>query len=146
MRRAVSRAAVVTLGGWLALAPAGPLLAQGARAASFSVEPYREPASRLIGAALADRFAWHRLAELTDTVGHRLSGSPELDRAIQWAVAEMTRDGLENVHTEKVMVPRWVRGKERADILSQRSRWQWVAIIALGAIMGLVIGHLKGLW
>ena len=36
--------------------------------------------------------------------------------------------------------------KERADILSQRSRWQWVAIIALGAIMGLVIGHLKGLW
>ena len=51
------------------------------------LEPYREPASRLIGAALADRFAWQRLAELTDTIGHRLSGSPELDRAIAWASA-----------------------------------------------------------
>jgi carboxypeptidase Q len=134
MRRAVSIAAVVTLGGWLALTPAGPLLAQGWRAASFSVEPYREPASRLIGAALADRFAWHRLAELTDTVGHRLSGSPELDRAIQWAVTEMMRDGLENVHTEKVMVPRWVRGKERADIL-EPARHE-IAMLGLGDSVG----------
>ena len=54
---------------------------------------------------------------LTDTIGHRLSGSPQLDQAIQWALAEMKRDGLENVHTEKVMVPKWVRGNESADIV-----------------------------
>src|SRR5262245_8864365 len=66
------------------------------------LEAYREPASRLIGAALADKFAWQRLAELTDTIGHRLSGSPELDRAIAWAVQEMKKDGLEHVRTEKV--------------------------------------------
>jgi len=29
----------------------------------------------------------------------------------------MKRDGLENVHTEKVMVPRWVRGNESAEIV-----------------------------
>jgi carboxypeptidase Q len=29
----------------------------------------------------------------------------------------MKRDGLENVHGEKVMVPRWIRGTERADIV-----------------------------
>jgi carboxypeptidase Q len=81
------------------------------------LEHYREPASRLIGAALADRFAWQRLAELTDTIGHRLSGSPQLDRAIAWAVAEMKRDGLEHVRTEKVMVPKWVRGRESAEIV-----------------------------
>ena len=80
------------------------------------LEPYREPASRLIGAALADSFAWHRLAELTDTIGHRLSGSPELERAIAWAVDEMKRDGLENVQTEKVMVPQLgARPRERRD-------------------------------
>jgi carboxypeptidase Q len=33
------------------------------------IDAYREPASRLIGAAVADRFAWNRLAELTDTFG-----------------------------------------------------------------------------
>jgi len=81
------------------------------------LEAYREPASRLIGAALADKFAWQRLAELTDTIGHRLSGSPELERAIAWAVQEMKKDGLEHVRTEKVMVPKWVRGRERADIV-----------------------------
>ena len=55
------------------------------------LDPYREPASRLIGAAMVDNFAWQRLATLTDTIGHRLSGTPELTRAIDWAVADPTR-------------------------------------------------------
>jgi carboxypeptidase Q len=81
------------------------------------LEAYREPSARLIGEALGSTFAWDRLAVLTDTIGHRLSGSAALDRAIQWAVAEMNRDGLENVHTERVMVPKWVRGAESAEII-----------------------------
>lgn len=81
------------------------------------LDPYREPASRLIGEALSDHFAWRRLAELSDTFGNRLSGSANLERAIQWAAAEMKNDGLENVRTEKVMVPHWVRGDERLEIV-----------------------------
>jgi len=91
---------------------------------------YREPSVRLIAEATSDAFAWRRLATLTDAIGHRLSGSAELDRAIQWAVAEMTRDGLENVHTEKVMVPTWVRGSESADIVSPAH--QSIAMLGLG--------------
>ena len=82
------------------------------------LDAYREPASRLIGEALGSTFAWDRLAVLTDTIGNRLSGSPALDRAIEWAVAEMKRDGLDNVHTERVMVPRWVRGAESAEMVA----------------------------
>jgi len=81
------------------------------------LDAYRAPASRLIGEAVSGTFAWDRLATLTDTIGNRLSGTPALDRAIQWAVTEMTRDGLENVHTERVMVPKWVRGAESAEIV-----------------------------
>ena len=81
------------------------------------IAQYREFAGRLIGEATSDTFAWRRLSVLTDSFGHRLSGTPQLDRAIQWAAEEMTRDGLENVHTEKVMVPRWVRGRESAETL-----------------------------
>src|SRR6516225_2882660 len=77
---------------------------------------YREPAARLIGEATGDTFAWRRLALLTDTIGHRLSGSPQLERAIEWAVVEMKLDGIDNVHTEKVMVPHWVRGGESAEL------------------------------
>jgi carboxypeptidase Q len=79
--------------------------------------PYRDPASRLIGEAVASDFAWQRLALLGDTFGSRLSGSPNLEAAIRWAVDEMKRDGLENVHTEPVKVPHWVRGRESLEIV-----------------------------
>jgi carboxypeptidase Q len=92
------------------------------------LDAYRDPAARLIGEAVSTTFAWDRLAVLTDTVGHRLSGTPALDRAIQWAVGEMKRDGLENVHTERVMVPRWVRGAESAEIVEPARH----AIVLLG--------------
>jgi len=89
---------------------------QGARSAWL--EPYRETATRIMQASAADHFAWRRLAELTDTFGHRLSGSENLERAVAWAAETMRRDGLENVRTEPVMVPRWVRARESAEIVS----------------------------
>ena len=62
-------------------------------------------------------FAWKRLAELTDTFGNRLSGSATLEQAIDWAVAAMKADGLENVRKEPVMVPNWVRGHESLELV-----------------------------
>lgn len=82
------------------------------------LEPFRGNASKLIAAATADQFAWDRLAELTDTYGQRLSGSENLSRAIAWAVETMKKDGLDNVHTERVMIPRWVRGSESLEIVN----------------------------
>src|SRR5436190_19243902 len=78
--------------------------------------PYRDATGRLMGEAMASDFAWQRLALLGDTYGNRLSGSPNLEAAIRWAVEEMKRDGLENVHTEPVKVPHWVRGRESLEI------------------------------
>jgi carboxypeptidase Q len=95
---------------------------------------YREPAARLIGEALGTPFAWQRLSVLTDTIGNRLSGTPALDRAIQWAIEEMKRDGLENVHTEPVMVPKWVRGVESAEIVEPTR--QPMVMLGLGDSVG----------
>ena len=81
------------------------------------LDAYRPTADRLITAAQANDFAWRRLAELTDTFGHRLSGSESLERAIDWAVATMKQDGLENVRKEPVMVPKWVRGRESLELV-----------------------------
>ena len=89
-------------------------------AAQSSFEAHRPAAERLIAAAVKDSFAWNRLAKLTDTFGSRPSGSQNLERAIDWIVAEMKRDGFENVHTEPVMVTHWVRGAESAVIESPR--------------------------
>lgn len=80
------------------------------------LDPYRDTVERLVKAATADQFAWNRLAELTDTYGPRLSGSDNLRRAIEWAAETMKKDGLEHVRTEKIMVPKWVRGRESLEI------------------------------
>jgi len=98
------------------------------------LDAYREPAARLIGEALGSTFAWDRLSVLTDTIGNRLSGTPALDRAIQWAIAEMNRDGLENVHAERVMVPKWVRGNESAEIVEPTR--QAIVMLGLGDSVG----------
>lgn len=81
------------------------------------LDPHRANAERLIKEAQADQFAWNRLAELTDTFGARFSGTDNLARAIAWATETMRQDGLENVRTERVMVPRWVRGSESLEML-----------------------------
>jgi carboxypeptidase Q len=81
------------------------------------LHPYRDDVARLIAAATADQFAWDRLAELTDTYGARLTGSDNLSRAIVWASATMKADGFDHVRTEKVMGPRWVRGRESLEIV-----------------------------
>lgn len=94
-----------------------PMVSTGAQSPPEWLTPYRQNATRLINEATADDFAWQRLAELSDTYGARLSGSANLERAIQWAAAEMKKDGLDNVRIEPVMVPKWVRGVERATIV-----------------------------
>lgn len=94
------------------------VLLVSAAAQTSWLEPYRANARKLIAAATADQFAWDRLAELTDTYGQRLSGSDNLNRAIAWAVETMKKDGLDNVHTERVMIPRWVRGDESLEIVN----------------------------
>jgi carboxypeptidase Q len=105
------------------------------------LDPYRDASTRLIHAATADDFAWRRLAELTDTHGNRLSGSENLERAIAWAAETMKRDGLENVRTEPVMVPRWVRGHESAEIISPPRHS--LSILGLGGSIGTPAGGIE---
>lgn len=84
------------------------------------VASYRPVADSLIAAATRDSAAYLRLGRLVDTFGPRLSGSASLEAAIDWILAEMKRDGLENVRGERVMVPHWVRGPESATLMQPR--------------------------
>ncbi len=104
--------------------------------------PYRQNAARLIKEATADDFAWQRLAELTDTYGNRLAGSANLDRAIQWAEATMKADGLDNVRIEPVMVPKWVRGAERAIIVDPPEHP--ISMLGLGGSVATPAGGVEG--
>jgi carboxypeptidase Q len=114
------------------------LLAASTAAQPASVNPiasrYQAIADRLIDAALQDSSAWNKLAELADRFGHRLSGSPALEQAIDWIQAEMKRDGLENVRGEPVMVPHWVRGAESAELVEPRAAK--LPMLGLGGSVG----------
>jgi len=111
--------AIVALLSAAALA-AGPLHAQAPADTAAIAPRYRAVADRLMDAALADSSAWQRLAELTDRFGNRLSGSESLERAIDWILDGMRRDGLEHVHAEPAMVPHWVRGAESLELVEPR--------------------------
>jgi len=99
---------------------------------------YRPDATRIIETALKDSTAWKRLAEMTERFGNRLSGSPSLERAIDWMLETMRSDGLQNVRGERVMVPVWVRGSESAELVSPRT--QNLPMLGLGGSIGTPAG------
>ncbi len=101
---------------------------------SSLADSYRGSASRIIDAALADSAGFERLAYLADTYGPRLSGSPNLEKAIDWILAAMTSDGLENVRGEEVVVPKWVRGRE--SLTMEQPRQATLAMLGLGGSIG----------
>ena len=109
---------------------AAPLAAQQPVA-----DRYRDVANTIINAALADSMgSWSRLAAFVDYSGPRLAGSANLERGIDWVLAEMKKDGLANVRGEPAMVPRWVRGRESITMLQPREAD--VPMLALGGSIG----------
>lgn len=81
-------------------------------AQDFDVEQFRSTSNSLIDAAVASESSFERLTYLVDYFPARISGSKNLEDAIDWIVKEMKNDGFDSVYTQDVMVPHWVRGNE----------------------------------
>lgn len=100
------------------LLPALALLLAGAAASPPSLSPARvAEMRRLEQAAMHSDYAWQQLEYLCDHIGPRLSGSPQAAAAVDYVASELSRLGL-RVTREKVSVPHWVRGEERAELVS----------------------------
>ncbi len=107
-------------------------LALGDRPASTQPvsKQYEFAAKKIIDAALAGNDAWKKMEELCDGIGHRLSGSEAMNKAVAWAQDAMKADGQDNVHPEPVMVPNWVRGEE--SLVMTEPRQTPIAMLGLG--------------
>lgn len=123
---------------WLA-ATAAP--GADGQAAALDVH-YREAAARIIQAALADEGGWDKLTHLCKRIGHRLSGSRGLEKAVRWSASEMQKEGLENVQELPVRVPHWVRGKESGAVIAPVSRK--LTLAGLGGSVGTAANGLEG--
>jgi carboxypeptidase Q len=102
---------------------------------------YVETSLKIISKSLTDSTAYNRLGYMCDTFGPRLSGSKNLENAINWILKEMNNDGLENVKGEKVAVPTWIRGKESATLLSPFMKE--LSMLGLGGSIATPRGGLK---
>ena len=91
---------------------------------------------QLQATALHSDYAFGQLAHLTDSIGPRLSGSPQNAAAVEYVAAELRRLGLD-VRLEAVQVPHWVRGEERAELVGYPGQ-------ASNAIQKLVVTALGG--
>ena len=95
---------------------------------------HQKNSDMIIDRAMLDSQGYDRLGEMLDTFGPRLSGSSNLEKTLDWIIEEMNKDGLDNVHGEEVMVPKWVRGKESATMTAP---WEKdLAILGLGGSVG----------
>ena len=80
-----------------------------------------EAARKLLPLILGDSPMIENLRRLTDEIGGRVTGSPEMAKAVQWGVAGFRAAGAD-VHTEKYTLPvTWKEGATRLTITSPRA-------------------------
>ncbi|KAG4069640.1 hypothetical protein HA402_014663 [Bradysia odoriphaga] len=59
-------------------------------------------------------------ATFVDTFGARNVGSEALDNGIDYILNWMTAQGFDNVHSEEISTPYWIRGEEKLEMLEPR--------------------------
>ena len=81
---------------------------------------------------LVNGTAYENLRDLTQNIGHRLSGSEAYEKATDWAVLKLKEAGADKVWKEEVMVPVWERGKESLQIKDKSGKWKTLRMLSLG--------------
>lgn len=106
-------------------------------AAFFVKDIYRE--------TLSEEKAYSWLTTLTKDIGHRLSGSDNSLKAIEWAKATMDTLGFDSVWLQPVMVPHWERGTaEQVVMISKTAGVHPLKALALGNSPGTGPKGVKG--
>jgi carboxypeptidase Q len=78
-----------------------------------------QAAPKIIANAMGASPMAENLRHLTDEIGGRLTGSPQIAKAAEWAVQAFRDAGIDDVHTEKFMIPHtWSEGATRVEIVS----------------------------
>ncbi len=77
------------------------------------------------------------LRVLCKDVGHRLSGSPQAEKAVKWGEEAMKEAGADKVWLQPVDVPHWVRGNESLKFkYNGQKKYQSVQVLSLGNSIG----------
>ncbi|MFC0251684.1 M20/M25/M40 family metallo-hydrolase [Massilia consociata] len=106
-------------------------------APAFAASPGNDPAAlaKIRDTAMQSDYAWERMADMTDLIGPRLSGSRGAAAAVTQVADAMRKLGAK-VTLQPVKVPHWVRGIETGELVEYKGRpdgiTQRVVLTALG--------------
>src|SRR6202008_2222721 len=90
-----------------------------ARAANEETNPVAAADARILSEIHDHSELMDNLEYLSDEIGARLTGSPQLKRANDWTAEMFKKYGLTNVHLEAYSIPHaWERGKASARIIA----------------------------
>lgn len=87
---------------------------------------------KLADEVLVNGKAHDLLRDLTKNIGHRLSGSPQYNKAAVWGKTEMEKMGADKAWLQECLVPNWKRGGEEVFIAEMDGRKQKRKLNALG--------------
>jgi carboxypeptidase Q len=93
--------------------------ANGEACSESEISACAQAAPKIIANALGTSPLAENLRKLTDEIGGRLTGSPAMAKAAEWAVAGFRDAAVDDVHTEKFTIPHtWSEGATHVEILS----------------------------
>jgi carboxypeptidase Q len=94
-------------------APSG----QNAACSATDASSCAQAAAKILPQVMGPSPMEENLRRLTDEIGGRVTGSPEMAKAVEWAVAAFRAEGVE-VHTEKYTLPvTWSEGDTRLELV-----------------------------
>jgi Zn-dependent M28 family amino/carboxypeptidase len=118
-----------------------------AKAEAPNPDPVVEMDTKILEQVKADQAEMKsNMKYLTDGIGPRLTGSPQLDRASHWTLERFTELGLSNAHLEPWTIANsWTRGPVTGRILSPTEGTLMMAAAGWspstnGAVRGAVLG------
>ena len=90
-----------------------------ARAAEEEKNPFAAADAQIIGEIRDHSELMDNLEYLSDRIGPRLTGTPQLKEANDWTAEMFKKYGLTNVHLEAYTIPHtWMRDKATARIIA----------------------------
>src|SRR5438552_9900199 len=124
---------------------------QGAAACSATeLSSCAEAAAKILPQVLGDSPMAENLRRLTDEVGGRVTGTPQMAKAVEWGVAGFRAAGVD-VHTEKYTLPvTWSEGDTRLELIGSAQypghvvRTGWSPAIPDGGIEAPVVDMGRG--
>ena len=103
----------------LAPAQSGP---SAAACSATDASSCAQAAAKIVPQVMGPSPMEENLRRLTDEIGGRVTGSPQMAKAVEWAVSAFRAEGV-GVHTEKYMLPvTWSEGGTKLSIMDPRGR------------------------